>query len=63
MAVRDEHHQRGKQGQVTAEREEDGEEDDVAEETKESVNRFESLRQELSSSEFKKSLLNHHQNE
>ena len=58
MAVREGHH-RGKQ---EAESEED-DDDDVAEETKESVNRFESLRQELSSSEFKKSLLNHHQNE
>ena len=36
------------------------EESVIAEETKESVRRFENLRQELSSSEFKNSLLNHH---
>ena len=59
MAVRD-----GHRGAQEAKNGEGGDEDeDVAEETKESVNRFESLRQELSSSEFKKSLLNHHQNE
>ena len=40
-----------------------GKETTFAEETKESIDRFESLRQELSSTEFKKSLLNHQFNE